>query len=86
VENLRASAVVKAAFDDESGEPRDGRRGARSADTQALREIAARETNVTRDALFEERLTILLIGLAVRFDRPVDDHVLGVATPADESV
>ena len=35
---------------------------------------------------FEERLTILLIGLAVRYDRPVDDHVLGVAVPADEPV
>ncbi len=86
VESVRASAVTRAASDGESGEQRDGRRGAPTVDRQMLRETAALETDAERDAGFEERLTILLIGLAVRYGRPVDDHVLGIAVSADEPV
>jgi AcrR family transcriptional regulator len=36
----------------------------------------------SRDEAFEERVTTMLIGIAVRFDLPVDDEVLGRPTRA----
>jgi AcrR family transcriptional regulator len=50
----------------------------RAADEQpTLRALTARDWAVDRDASFESRITTMLIGLAVSFDLPVDDAVLG---------
>lgn len=45
----------------------------------ALRDLVARGIRPDRDAAFEERLTTMLVGLATRFDLPIDDVVRGSA-------
>lgn len=42
-----------------------------------LRALVASAAPVDRDTAFEDRLTAMLIGIAVRFDLPIDDEVLG---------
>jgi AcrR family transcriptional regulator len=49
-------------------------------DQPALRALANLDSTDV-DEGFEERLTTMVIGLAVRFDRPVDDQVLGRERP-----
>jgi len=46
-----------------------------------LRALTATGAVLDRDDAFEERLTTMLIGIAVRFEHEVDDEVLGRPTP-----
>ena len=84
VMNLRSRALARATRDGDEGEPREARRVARATNVRALREAAARDSVAERDAAFEERVTILLIGCAVRAGLLVDDHVLGIAALDDD--
>ena len=47
----------------------------------SLRALVDRGGGADRDDAFEERLTTMIIGLAVRYDLPVDDEVLGRSRP-----
>jgi hypothetical protein len=50
----------------------------RGADEQpTLRALTAGGEPPDRDQVFEDRITTVIVGLAVRFDLPVDDDVLG---------
>lgn len=46
-----------------------------------LRALTTASAMVDRDDAFEERVTSMLVGLAVRFDLPIDDDVLGRPPP-----
>ena len=54
----------------------------RAPDEQpTLRALTASGGSHDRDEMFEDRVTTVIIGLAVRFDLPVDDDVLGRPRP-----
>jgi AcrR family transcriptional regulator len=51
---------------------------------QALRLVVDQESRPDRDAVFEERVTTLLVGIAVRHGREVDPAVLGRVDPVPD--
>jgi hypothetical protein len=47
------------------------------AELPTLRELLETRLDADREVAFEERLTSMIVGLATRFGRPIDDDVLG---------
>ena len=78
VDDLRWRELVKLAADGGAPDARDARRAHLApVEPEALRSFVERNSSVDRDANFDERVTTLLIGIAIRCDRDVDDGVLG---------